>query len=91
MSDETTVTLRVPLSTDLPKEETGEIVRVVGNSVAYVRLLSGPSLAFAAEDIDGYRGQAFDTLGLRVGTLVRVATDPQITSGIAVSVPCAIA
>jgi len=62
----------------------GRISRVVGNSMAYVDLDSGDSLAFSAEDIDNYGGQSFRRLGVYEGAPVRVTNDPRVTSRISI-------
>jgi hypothetical protein len=52
--------------------EAGEIVRVVGDSMAYVRTVSGDAFAFSAEDIQGYHGEPLHLLGLRPGARVEI-------------------
>lgn len=81
------ILVRIPASTGFSADELGEIVRVVGNSTAYVSVPSGRSFAFSAEDIEGYLGQRFEQLGLTEGAPVRVRLDPEITSGLSVLVP----
>lgn len=62
----------------------GRIARVVGDSVAYVNLESGDSLAFSAEDIDHSGGQTFRRLGVYKGASVRVTSDPAVESDVSV-------
>jgi hypothetical protein len=54
------------------EKEDGEIVRVVGDSMAYVKTLSGDAFAFSAEDIQGYHGEPLHLLGLRSGAHVQI-------------------
>lgn len=54
------------------EKEVGEIVRVVGDSMAYVKTLSGDAFAFSAEDIQGYHGEPLHVLGLRPGAHVEI-------------------
>lgn len=63
----------------------GRVVRVVGNSVAYVSLESGDSLAFSAEDIEHYGGQTFRHLGVYEGAPVWVTNNPVVESGVSVN------
>ena len=62
----------LPAAIGVAAEEKGEIVRVVGNSIAYVNLPSGSSFAFSAEDIEKYAGQSLSSLGVREGVSVYV-------------------
>jgi hypothetical protein len=54
------------------EKEEGEIVRVVGDSMAYVKTISGDAFAFSAEDIQGYRGEPLHRLGLHSGAHVQI-------------------
>jgi hypothetical protein len=56
-----------------PVQGRGTIERLVGNSLAYVRLNSGLSFAFGAQDIKGYDGRSFASMGLRKGVVIDVA------------------
>jgi hypothetical protein len=76
-----TIVIRVPSEMGVSGAR-GQIVRVVGNSVAYVRLESGQSLAFSAEDIKRYSGQSFRRLGLEEGTPVCVTSDPTVDADV---------
>jgi len=79
-------TLEKPIVIYVPgiADARGRIVRVVGNSVAYVSLESGDSLAFSAEDIDHYAGESFRNLGLFEGAPVSVTADPNTPSEISI-------
>jgi hypothetical protein len=77
MSDtEKVITIHVPVARGVEHEEQGKIVRVVGNSIAYVNLPSGHSFAFSADDIERYSGQTLNSIGVREGAAVRVMPDP---------------
>jgi hypothetical protein len=69
---ETAILIQVPTSTGIAHEENGQIVRVVGNSIAYVNLPSGNAFAFSAEDIQQYAGETLSSLGVRKGATVHV-------------------
>jgi hypothetical protein len=54
------------------EKEMGKIVRVVGDSMAYVKTLSGDAFAFSAEDIQGYHGEPLRDLGVLPGAQVEL-------------------
>ena len=62
-------------------ETTARIGRIVGSSLAYVKLRSGQGLAIGADDIDGYRGETFGSLGIREGASIQVKIDPLLSHG----------
>lgn len=64
------ITILVPFENAL-KGSDGQVARVVGNSLAYIRVpATGESLAITGEAIEGYKGQSFSELGLREGAHV---------------------
>lgn len=86
-----TLLVRIPpdspfrLSAQSTGPEDGAIVRIVGSTMAYVKMPSSSSFAFSAEDIDGYRGVPLSSLGLVEGTPVRIEVDQSLTKGVSVT------
>jgi len=80
------IRIYVPSKTGVSREENGKIVRVVGNSMAYVNLPSGRSFAFSSDDIEEYSGQTLSSLGVREGAPVHVTPDAHSDSHISVLV-----
>jgi hypothetical protein len=63
----------------------GEVVRVVGDSLAYVSIDGGArALSFVPDVLDNYRGETFTERLIKEGTIVDVAWQP--TSGLVTSV-----
>lgn len=64
----------------------GKVTRLVGNSLAYVRLASGSTMAFSPDDFAGYSGIRLKDLGLVEGADVELKLEgPEPSSWVSLS------